>query len=226
MAPDRRVSSLFGRERRTPVLLFLVRHALTPQTGDKLSGWTPGISLSNEGRGQVRALVERMRPVTLDAVYSSPLERCVETARPLASSKGLRARTREALGEVRYGDWEGKRLRTLAKTKLWRQIMARPSEVRFPNGETIRETQFRAVAALEELRAAHDKGAIAAVTHADVIRLVLAHYAGIHIDLYQRLVVPPASVTVLWVGPGGPRVLKVGDTPSLDGFSRPKKARR
>jgi probable phosphomutase (TIGR03848 family) len=207
------------------MLVFLVRHALTPQTGDRLSGWTPGISLSDEGRAQVAALVERMRPVALDAVYSSPIDRCIETARPIASSKGLRVRARDALGEVRYGDWEGKRLRTLAKTKLWRQVMARPSEVRFPNGETIRETQFRAVSALEGLRAAHAKDAIAVVTHADVIRVVLAHYAGVHLDLYQRLVVAPASVTVLWIGGGGPRVLKVSDTGSLVGLSMPKKRR-
>jgi len=207
------------------MLLFLVRHALTPQTGDRLSGWTPGISLSDEGRSQVAALVERLRPVSLDAVYSSPIDRCVETARPIASSKGLRTRVRDALGEVRYGDWEGKRLRTLAKTKLWRQVMARPSEVRFPNGETIRETQFRAVSALEGLRSAHAKDAIAVVTHADVIRVVLAHYAGVHLDLYQRLVVAPASVTVLWIGGGGPRVLKVSDTGSLEGLSMPKKRR-
>jgi len=205
------------------MLVFLVRHALTPQTGDRLSGWTPGISLSDEGRAQVAALVRRMAPVSLDAVYSSPIDRCVETARPIASSKGLRIRVRDALGEVRYGDWEGKRLRTLAKTKLWRQVMARPSEVRFPNGETIRETQFRAVSALEGLRAAHAKDAIAVVTHADVIRVMLAHYAGVHLDLYQRLVVAPASVTVLWVGGGGPRVLKVSDTGTLEGLSMPKK---
>jgi probable phosphomutase (TIGR03848 family) len=208
------------------VLLFLVRHALTPQTGDRLSGWTPGISLSDEGRAQVSALVERMHPVSLDAVYSSPIDRCVETARPIASSKGLRIRVRDALGEVRYGDWEGKRLRTLAKTKLWRQVMARPSEVRFPNGETIRETQFRAVSALESLRADHSKDTVCVVTHADVIRVVLAHYAGVHLDLYQRLVVAPASVTVLWIGGGGPRVLKVSDTGSLEGLSMPKKARK
>jgi probable phosphomutase (TIGR03848 family) len=205
------------------MLVFLVRHALTPQTGDRLSGWTPGISLSDEGRAQVAALVERMIPVAQDAVYSSPIDRCIETARPIASSKGLRVRGRDALGEVRYGDWEGKRLRTLAKTKLWRQVMARPSEVRFPNGETIRETQFRTVSALEGLRAAHAKDAIAVVTHADVIRVVLAHYAGVHLDLYQRLVVAPASVTVLWIGGGGPRVLKVSDTGSLEGLSMPKK---
>jgi len=205
------------------VLLFLVRHALTPHTGDRLSGWMPGISLSDEGRAQVAGLVERMRPVALDAIYASPLERCVETARPVASSKGLRVRVRDALGEVRYGDWTGKRLRTLAKTKLWRQIMGRPSAVRFPGGETIFETQFRAVNALDALAQAHPDEAVAVFTHADVIRVVLAHYAGIHLDLYQRLIVMPVSVTVLWVGQGGPRVLKVNDTGSLEGLSVPKK---
>jgi probable phosphoglycerate mutase len=208
------------------MLLFLIRHAPTPQTGDRLSGWLPGISLSDEGVKQVAGLVERMRPVTLDAIYASPIERCIETARPIASSKGLRVRAREALGEVRYGDWEGKRLRTLAKTKLWRKVMARPSEVRFPGGETIRETQFRAVNAIEELQAAHPGGAVAVVTHADVIRVLLAHYAGVHLDLYQRLSVAPASVSVVWVGAGGPRVIKVSDTGTLDGLTTPKKPKK
>jgi probable phosphomutase (TIGR03848 family) len=208
------------------VLLFLIRHALTPQTGDRLSGWTPGISLSDEGREQARVLVERMRPVTLEAVYASPLERCVETARPLAASKKVRVRVREALGEVRYGEWEGKRLRTLAKTKLWRKVVSRPSDVRFPGGETVLETQYRAVAALQELRDRHDGKPIAVVTHADVIRLVLAHYAGVHIDLYQRLIVAPTSVSVLWLGSGGPRVIKVNDTGTLEGLTPPQKKRR
>src|SRR5690242_9372211 len=115
------------------MLLFLIRHALTPQTGDRLSGWTPGLSLSDEGRAQAQRLVERLQPVSLDAVYASPLERCVETAKPVASSKSLRVRTRDAFGEVHYGDWTGRKLRVLAKTKLWRQVMARPSAVRFPN---------------------------------------------------------------------------------------------
>ncbi|MFY9587986.1 MAG: MSMEG_4193 family putative phosphomutase [Actinomycetota bacterium] len=207
------------------MLLFLVRHALTPHTGDKLSGWMPGISLSDEGRSQVADLVERMKPVHLDAIYASPLERCIETARPVASSKGLRVRVRDGLGEVRYGDWEGKRLRTLAKTKLWKQVMARPSEARFPGGETIRETQFRAVSAIEGLNGEHPKQAVGVFTHADVIRVALAHYAGVPLDLYHRLVVAPVSVTVLWIGSGGPRVLKVNDTGSLDGFGQPKRRR-
>lgn len=207
------------------MLLFLVRHALTPHTGEKLSGWLPGISLSDEGRGQVAGLVERMKPVRLDAIYASPLERCVQTARPVAASKGLRVRVRDGLGEVKYGDWEGKKLRTLAKTKLWKQVMARPSEARFPGGETIRETQTRAVSAIERIGLDHPNQSIGVFTHADVIRVVLAHYAGIHIDLYHRLVVAPVSITILWLGGGGPRVLKVNDTGSLDGFAPPKRRR-
>ena len=207
------------------MLLFLVRHALTPQTGDRLSGWTPGISLSDEGRAQVAGLVERMRPVALDVVYSSPLERCVQTAKPVASSKGLRVRVRDTLGEVHYGDWTGRRLRTLAKTKLWRRIMARPSTVRFPGGETILETQIRAVSALDALAEQHPNRSVAVFTHADVIRVVLAHYAGVHLDLYQRLTVSPVSVTALWLGQGGPRILKVNDTGTLDGMTMPKRRR-
>ena len=205
------------------MLLFLLRHALTAQTGERLTGWLPGISLSEEGRRQAAALAERMSPVRLSAVYASPLERCVETARPLAAANRLRVRTKDGLGEVRYGDWEGKRLATLARTKLWRRVMARPSEVRFPGGETIRETQQRAVDTIEDLRAKHPREAVAAVTHADVIRLLLAHYAGVYIDLYQRLAVAPASVSVVWLGEGAPRVLKVNDTGSLDGFVPPKR---
>jgi len=208
------------------VLLLLVRHALTAHTGDRLSGWLPGISLSEEGRAQAVALAERLEPLKIDAVYSSPLERAVETARPLASSKGLRVRTREALGEVRYGDWEGRRLRTLAKTKLWRQVLMRPSETRFPGGETIRETQFRSVAAVGELRKAHPRHVVAAVSHADTIRLVVAHYAGIHIDLYQRLAIAPASVSVLWLGDGMPMMLKLNDTGTLDRVATPPRRRR
>jgi probable phosphoglycerate mutase len=208
------------------VLLFLIRHALTAQTGHLLSGWTPGISLSEEGRAQARALAERLKPVSFDAIYASPLERTVETARPLAASKKLRVRVREGLGEVRYGDWEGRPLRALAKTKLWKQIMARPSGVRFPGGETIAETQARAVAAVEDLRVAHPRATVAVVSHADVIRLLVSYYAGAHIDLYQRIMIAPVSVSVIWIGDGGPYVLKVNDTGSLDGFGGRKRRRR
>lgn len=201
------------------MLLFLIRHALTAHTNERLSGWLPGISLTEEGRQQAERLAERMAPVELDAIYASPLERTVETARPLAAKKRLRVRVREGLGEVRYGDWEGKKLRTLAKTKLWRQVMASPSRARFPGGETIAETQARAVAAIEALRTRHANDSVAVVTHADVIRVLVAYYGGIHLDLYHRLVISPVSISVLWVGDGTPRLLAVNDTGTIEGFA-------
>lgn len=203
------------------MLLFLVRHGLTSHTNERLSGWLPGISLTEEGRKQAEAVAERMRPVKLDAIYASPLERCMETARPLALSKKLRVRVRDGLGEVRYGDWEGKKLRTLAKTTLWKSVMQSPSRARFPGGETIAETQARAVAAIELLREKHPDGSIAVVTHADVIRVLVAYYGGIHLDLYQRLVIAPVSISILWIGTGTPRVLAVNDTGTFDGYAAP-----
>ena len=205
------------------MLLLLVRHALTPHTGDRLSGWLPGISLSEEGKRQAAGLAERLRLVPLDAVYASPLERCVETARPIAASKRLRVRVRDGLGEVRYGEWEGRRLRTLAKTNLWRRMLMRPSAMRFPGGETVLETQARAIAAVEQIADAHPKQAVAVVTHADVIRVLVAHYAGIHIDLYHRIAIAPVSISILWLGPGIPMLLKLNDTGSLDGVVPPRR---
>lgn len=205
------------------MLLFLIRHALTPATGVRLAGWSPNIHLSEEGRVEAERLAERMQRVPLDAIYSSPLDRAVETARPLANSKKLRIRVREGLGEVRYGEWEGRPLRMLAKTRHWRTVIAHPSEGRFPGGEALRETQCRVVAAVGDIVAEHGKGAVAIVTHADVIKMVLAHYAGIHLDLYARLGVAPASVSVVAAGNGTPRILKVNDTGSLDELVAPKR---
>lgn len=208
------------------MLLLLVRHALTAHTGDRLSGWLPGIDLSEDGRGQVESLVERLRPIRLAAVYSSPIDRTMQTARPLAASKRLRVRRAPGLGEVRYGEWEGKRLSSLAKTKLWQQVQAWPSRARFPGGETLRETQGRAVLAVEKIAAAHPRGTVAAVTHADVIKLLVAHYAGVHVDLFQRFMVSPASVSALYIGRRGPAVLTVNQTSDLAWLAPQRRRRR
>lgn len=205
------------------MLLLLVRHALTDWTGERLSGWTPGVPLSEKGREQVARLAERLRPVPLDAVYSSPIQRCVETARPIASSHRLRVRTRDALGEVRYGEWEGKRLKVLARSKAWQVVKHRPSEMRFPGGESIRDAQARAIAAVDDLLDDHRHETVLVSTHADLIRLLVAHFAGIHLDLYQRLTVAPASVTALWLGDGNPVVLTLNNSGTLDGFARRKR---
>jgi probable phosphomutase (TIGR03848 family) len=196
-------------------LLLLVRHAVTDVTGRRLSGSLPGIHLSEEGRLQAKGLAERLAPLRLTAVYSSPLERCVETAEPIAASKRLDIGKLPELEEVGYGRWAGRPLAALMKTKLWRRIQLLPSSVKFPGGETLVGAQLRAVAALDAIAAGSPRGVVVAVTHADMIRLALAHYAGVHLDLFQRFTVSPASVSALVLGDRIPRILRINDTGTL-----------
>jgi probable phosphomutase (TIGR03848 family) len=197
-------------------VLLLVRHALTDATGKRLTGWTPGVHLSERGRDQAEAVARRLAALKPAAIYSSPLERCRETAEPLAKASGRAIRVLEDLGEVRYGEWTGRSLAQLARTNLWKSVQRSPSSVRFPGGETLAETQVRAAAAAERIAATHARAIAALFTHADVVRLLLAHFAGIHLDLFQRLVVDPASVSAVWAGQGIPRLLRVNDTGTLE----------
>jgi len=197
-------------------LLLLIRHAVTEQTGKRLYGRTGGIHLSEEGRAQAERLAERLRGVRLDAVYTSPLERCVETAQAIAG--GRRSRVVRELNEVDYGDWTGRSLPALRRTKMWARVRSAPSRVRFPSGETLVEVQRRAVASLDALAGRHPRGTIAVVSHGDVVRLAVAQYAGVHIDLFQRIEIAPASVSAVAIGDDGPRILRVNDTGDLSGL--------
>jgi probable phosphoglycerate mutase len=197
-------------------LLLLLRHALTEATGRRLSGNAPGHHLSSTGRLQAEALASRLAPLRLAAVYASPLERCVETAEAVAGGRGLTVRVEPDIREVEYGRWTGRPLAQLARTSLWKRLQQQPSGVRFPEGESLDEVQGRAVRALDAIAARHPRGIVAAVTHADVIRLALAHYSGIHLDLYQRLIVSPASVTAIALGDRVPRIVRTNDTGTLD----------
>jgi probable phosphomutase (TIGR03848 family) len=197
------------------MLLLLVRHGLTAHVGAKLSGWKSGISLSAEGRAQAEKLAARLRDVHIDAIYSSPLERAVETAQPVAKTHKLRIRQRDEIGEVHYGQLEGKSLKTLAKGKIWVQLQAWPSDVRFPDGESLRETQERAVSAIEHLRTQHPKQVVAVFSHGDWIRLSVAHYLGVHIDLYRRIAVDPVSVSAISFHRFGPVVHCVNELGDL-----------
>jgi probable phosphoglycerate mutase len=197
--------------------LLLIRHAVTGVTGKRLSGAAPGIHLSEEGRLQASRLSDRLAPLRLSGVYSSPLERCTETAEAIAAPRGLQVQALPDLVEVGYGTWTGKPLAQLARTALWKRIQQSPSSVRFPGGETLTEVQRRCVAALDALAVRH-RGMVAVVSHADVIRLAVAHYAGVHLDLFQRIIVSPASVTVIGLGDRIPRILRMNDTGSLDDF--------
>ncbi len=191
--------------------LLLIRHATTASTGQRLGGRTQ-TELDSRGRDQAKATAQRLADVPLRAVYSSPLPRTMETAEIVAEPHRLPVLPVEGLLEIEYGRWTDRPLKPLFRNKLWPVIQARPSLVRFPDGETIREAQVRAVDALEALVARHRTTAIAAVTHADVIKAVVAFYLGQPLDLFQRLIVSPASVTALALAPGAqPALLRFND---------------
>ncbi len=195
--------------------LLLIRHALTAHVGHKLSGWSSGVHLSDEGKEQAARLTERLHDVQIDGIYSSPLDRAVETAQPIAKDHKLRVRQRDEIGEVKYGELEGKSLRTLAKGTLWSRLQTWPSDVRFPGGESLRETQARAISVIERLRAEHPKQNVAVVSHGDWIRLSVAHYLGVHVDLYRRINVDPASVSAIMFFESMPVVQVVNATGDL-----------
>ena len=205
--------------------VFLIRHGHNDWADKKLAGWTPGVHLNDAGRQQATALVERLSPIELEAIYSSPLERALETAAPLARARALKVIRMRDVGEVRYGDWQGKSLGQLKKRKEWAIVQMAPSVMRFPNGESLREMQSRAVAGVERIVAAHPTGNVAVFSHGDVIKAIVAHFVGMPLDSFQRLIVAPASVTVLGMGRFGARLLRLNDTgpfapPSQNGRAR------
>jgi probable phosphoglycerate mutase len=199
------------------MLLLLVRHGITPVTGKSLTGRLPGVHLSEDGVSQAKGVAERLASLPVKAVYSSPLERCHETAVPIAERHRLDVRTVDDLAEVAYGDWQGRSFKQLYRLKAWRQLQASPADFRFPGGESIREAQTRGIAATEAICARHPRSAVVvAVSHADMIRLIVAGYLGLGTDLYQRIVVGVASVSALVLGERVPRLLRIGDSGSLD----------
>ena len=197
-------------------LLLLIRHGANDWVHGRLAGWTPGVHLNDVGRGQAAALAARLAPLPLDAIYASPLDRTVETAQALAGPRGMPLRLVEGLGEVRYGEWQGAELKELYKHELWPGVQFYPSGTRFPGGETLGEAQMRMVATLDGLRAQHPKGIFAVVSHADIIKLAIAYYVGMHMDLFQRLEISPCSVSAIFFTPMGPRMLAYNDTGSLE----------
>jgi probable phosphomutase (TIGR03848 family) len=209
--------------------VLLVRHGLTDaNTGGLLAGWTPGVHLAERGRGQVQALAERLAKVSVAAVVSSPLERCQETAAALATGRDVEVVTDDRIGECHYGDWTGQELKKLVKDPMWKVVQAHPSAASFPGGETLRETQARAIAAIRDHNA--ELGADAtwiAVTHGDVVKAVLADALGMHLDMFQRILVDPASVSVVRYTDLRPFVVRMNDSGgAVDDLLPPKSGRR
>lgn len=180
--------------------------------------------LNENGRRQAQTVARRLAPLPINAIYTSPVTRCVETAEYIARQCQLNLIELEEIGEVRYGKWEGKKIKKLTQKKQWFAVQFFPSRFRFPNGEALPEVQFRAVQALEKLCARHPKENIVVVSHADVIKLLLAHYLGVHIDLFQRIAIAPASVSVLALPENGTvRILRLNDDGPLRPLPKKKK---
>jgi probable phosphomutase (TIGR03848 family) len=196
--------------------VLLVRHGLTASTGPVLTGWTPGVGLDERGRAQVAALATRLARVPLAAVVSSPLDRCQQTAVALLAGRPeMAVQTDDRLGECRYGDWTGQEIKKLAKDPLWRAVQVHPSAVTFPgpDGEPLRATSARAVDAVRDWNARLGPDATyVACSHGDVIKAVVADALGLHLDLFQRITVDPASLTVIRYTELRPFVLRLNDT--------------
>lgn len=192
--------------------LILIRHGHTDWADKKLAGWLPDVHLNDLGRQQAQDLVERLKPIELAAIYSSPLERTIETAQPIAQARGLKINQVPNLGEVKCGDWQGQTLNVLAQKKEWKSAQASPSTFAFPNGESFREMQSRAVAAVEQISAAHETEAVALFSHGDVIKAIVVYYSGIALDNFQRVAISPASISVIAIGPFGARIGRLNDT--------------
>lgn len=202
-----------------PTHLVLIRHAVTAETGRTLSGRTLGIDLSKEGRAQAAALGRNLAGLPVDVVYSSPLERTRQTAEAVARHHGLEVRELPDVVDFDVGEWTGKPLGDLAKQDLWRVIQAAPSRAVFPGGEGLAGMQARAVAALDGVLARHAGEVVVVASHADVIKAAVAHYIGLHLDQFQRLVVAPASVSVLTFSGPFPALVTFNDTGSINGWA-------
>jgi probable phosphoglycerate mutase len=194
----------------------LVRHAVTSETGSRLSGRKPGIDLSDVGRTQAQAAGERLAALPVAAVYASPIERTTQTAELVAKHHGVPVVPLPGVVEADYGDWTGETLADLAKTDLWKVVQLAPSRVRFPGGESMAGMQARMVAAIETVADRHRGQTVVIVSHADPIKAAVAHFTGLALDLFQRVAVAPASITVLELGPFGAVLLKCNDTGSLE----------
>ena len=197
--------------------VLLIRHALTDETGRRLSSRRSGLHLNDAGRHQAQALAERVSVLALGAVYASPLERTMETAAPLAAVQGLDVEERQGLLEVEFGEWTGTWFEELEQRPEWHQFGAQRSTSRPPGGETLLEVQGRVVSELEAIEHAHPDQTVAVLTHGDVIRAALLHCLSMPLDLHARLEVSPASISTIDLSPRGPRVVRLNDTGSLLG---------
>ena len=204
-----------------PVLL-LIRHGENEYVKKgRLAGRLPGVHLNDTGRSQAQALADRLAKAPIKAIYSSPLERAIETAEPLASCLNLETIPRPGFLETDYGEWQGQTLKGLRRLKLWRTVQHAPSLARFPGGESFAECQTRVCQEIEWICSQHDaKDLVACVFHADPIKLAVAFYIGLPLDHFQRLSSAPGSITTLLIGETGSHLANLNVDFSLN-YSNP-----
>jgi len=204
-------------------LILLIRHAENDHMKkDRLAGRLPGVHLNKDGRAHAQVTAEKLKDAPLKAIYSSPLERALETAEIIAQPHNLPVTVRPGLMETDCGDWQDKTVKSLRRLKIWRVVQSAPSRFRFPGGETFTETQLRICQEVEALCAQHDpKDVIACVSHADPIRLAVAFFVGLPLDLFQRLALSPASITALMIGETGSQLLTLNYDPAFT-IAKPK----
>ena len=207
-------------------LLLLVRHGENDyvKTG-KMAGRLPGVHLNERGQKQVQALGEALKDVPIKAIYSSPLDRAMETATPIASARKLQIIQEPDVMDADIGEWQGRSWKVLRLTKVWKIVQNSPSRFRFPEGESFPEMQTRIANALERIVKKHNKpqDIIVVVFHADPIKLAVSHFLGLPLDNFQRLSCDTGSLTVLHVNEMGANLIKLNQRPPFDFFQKEKK---
>jgi probable phosphomutase (TIGR03848 family) len=191
-----------------PVFL-LVRHGENDYVKKgRLAGRLPGIHLNKNGRGQAQTLAEKLSSAPVKAIFSSPLERALETAEPIARALNLEVAQRPGLIEVDVGEWQDQRVKGLSRQKLWKIVQGAPSRMKFTGGESFADAQHRICQELEMLAGQHEaKDLVVCVTHSDPIKLAVAYFIGMPLDTFQRLHISPASITALLLGEGPAHLL-------------------
>jgi probable phosphomutase (TIGR03848 family)/uncharacterized repeat protein (TIGR03847 family) len=203
----------------TTTVLLLIRHASNDYVKEgRLAGWTPGVHLNAVGQREADALANRLNHIPLRAIYSSPLERAVETAQAIGFCQKLTVNVRHDLGELATGEWTGKLIKELDGTDIWKEVQSHPSQVRIPGGESFTEMQSRIVGALDAIVASHPDQVIAVVSHADPLKAAIAHYLGMNLDQFQRIAISPASVTVFFFQGNTPVLFRLNDSAKLPSF--------
>ena len=206
-------------------LLLLIRHGENDFTKKhKLAGYTPNVHLNERGQSQAQALADALKEVPIKAIYSSPLERAVETATPIGAARSLEIQIEAGLLETNVGKWQGRSLAALRLQKHWKVVQNAPSRAQFPEGETFYECQTRIVTALDSIsRKYKPQDIVACVFHADPIKLAVAHYIGLPLDHFQRLSCDTGSLTALYVNESGANLIKLNQRPPFDFLTQPKK---